>query len=633
SLRVNQDTGAPLKDIIHALKSTTEPRLLLIDNMESAMSLPEVMTDGGRLSAEAIINQLASVPHVSILVTIRSNTLPSDVIAWDLIHLEGVAREDARSIFTSICPSAADDPALDTLLEALGYMPYAVTLLAKQAVKSYFSPGQLLEEWKKSGTEALSGDLKLKMNRSIEFSVESKAMVENPNAQLLLAILSQLPAGTNYAHLMWWARSVEHVSGAISTLSDTALIAQRQEGVSSPTLSVLPVVQSYLHEQSLYNSPKVRRLVIEACCRFVLDHKSSPGDEHFKAHLKELDIEKTNIQTILLSFTPQSLLELEREQTFSNVFDAMLAFGRYQVWTRASLEFSNHLLDLASSSSSRGEDALRRIAEARFCLGETYYWLGRYNDSCESYEIARSEFRKLGTPADLVRAGEAALCIFRAWMLLDKLVDELEQLMETAQDDFNGNPKGIARVLICRGYTYWYSHNSRLGLETLKSAKQSLETLQCTAEVAQCMLYMMRCYANLGLLSDWMKVGKETLQLAKSIGIGDTIWEALDGISRCHVRMQQYDDAITTIKETLAVAEQVGEPLSIAQTVELTGYAYGSKGDVYGAGLAYRRAKAMYSELEETSTTTSGVDRCTYNLQQIQDVGEGGLSLWAPDLD
>ncbi|KAG8806568.1 hypothetical protein FRC19_007167, partial [Serendipita sp. 401] len=370
SLRVSQDTGAPLKDILYSLKSTPEPRLILLDNLETAMSLPEVVSDGGRLSAEGIINQLARIPHVSIVVTIRSNTLPSDTIAWELVPLGGVAREDARAIFTSICPAAANHYALDSLLEALGYMPYAVTLMAKQAVKSFVSPDELLDEWKRSGTKTLSGDLRLKMNRSIELSVESQVMIENPNAQKLLALLSKLPSGTNQRHLKWWAQTVEHIPSAIATLNDTALITQRQEGVSSPTFFVLPVVQTYLHENLRYKSPEVGRLVIEACCRFVLDHKSSPDDREFKVHIQELDIEKTNILSILLGVNPETLLELGLAHNASVVLEAMLAFSWYQFWTKPNPDLLNHLLEVASSLNSGGEPTLRHIAEAHFCLGK-----------------------------------------------------------------------------------------------------------------------------------------------------------------------------------------------------------------------------------------------------------------------
>ncbi|KAG8835033.1 hypothetical protein FRC17_005655 [Serendipita sp. 399] len=635
SLRVNQDTGAPLKDILHTLKSTKEPRLILLDNLETAMSLPEIVADGGRLSAESVIDQLASIPHVSILVTIRSNTLPSDAIAWDLIHLEGVAREDARSIFTSVCPSAADHPSLDALLDALGYMPYAVMLMAKQAVKSFVEPDELLEEWKKSGTNSLSGDLKLKMNRSIGFSVESKAILENPNAQLLLAILSKLPSGTNQKHLKWWAKTIEHVPSAIATLNDTALITQRREGVPSPTFFVLPVVQSYLHEQPLYNSPMTRRLVIEACCRFVLDHKSSPGDENFKVHLQELDIEKTNIQSLLLGVTPESLSELGLAQNIANLFEAMVAFAWYQFWTKRSPELLTHLLEIAPTSEGGGDEGIRRyVAEAQFCLGRTYIKLGRYKEASEVLKSARAKFQGLDTPADIVRAGDSALYLATTLSFLLGSGYEIERLIREAQKDFENDPKGSARALMHLGYNYWYNCMPERGLEQLEEARKSLETLGCTVDAAECIFYMTRCYGQLGSLPEWMEKGQEMLRFSRLVGMNDLIAQALRGLSRCYIRMKRYTDALVTLQEGLAISEKLGHPLAIAQVYELSGYAYAMNGDLYGARLAYEGAKKVYSDMEETEQTRMCLRACTYNLQRIEDArdGEGDLGLTPPML-
>ncbi|KAG8825968.1 hypothetical protein FRC18_010178 [Serendipita sp. 400] len=623
SLRVSQDTGALLKDILYTLKSTQEPRLVLLDNLETALSSPEVVSDGGRLSAEEIIDQLAIIPHVSILATIRSNTLPSDTIAWELIPLEGVAREDARAIFTSICPKASGHPSLDALLEALGYMPYAVTLMAKHAVKSFVEPGELLAEWKKSGTKSLSTDLRLKMDRSIELSVESKAMVDNPNAQQLLAILSKLPSGTNQKHLKWWAKTVDHISSAIATLNDTALITQRQEGVLSPTFFVLPVVQSYLHENSRYNSPEVNHLVIEACCRFVLDHKSSPDDKEFKAHIQELDIEKTNIQAIFLGVTANSLPELGLAQNASYVFEAMLTFSWYQAWTRGNPELLNHLLEILSSLNTEDETTLRHIAEAHFCLGKTYQELGRHTDACTAIDRARTEFSKLGTPADIVRRGHAVLCLAEAWSFLQLPSKSIEDIVIEAQEDLKSDPKGSACALVSRGFNYWYGENPEVGLKTLEDAKKSLEELGCTAEVVRCMLYMMRCNASLGFLSERLRIAQEALLLAKSIGTDNFASEALWNLSCCHIRMGQYDEALVILKESLLTAERVGSPLTIAQVLELSGYAYGMKRDLLGGRLGYEEAKKAYSEMGPLAYITEGLDRCRYNLWQIE-IAEGG---------
>ncbi|KAG8757146.1 hypothetical protein FRC14_002326 [Serendipita sp. 396] len=502
SLGVAQDTGAPLRDILSALKSTQEPRLILLDNLETAMNVPEMVTEGGRLSTEGIINQLASIHHVSILATIRSNILPSDAISWDLVPLEGVAREHARAIFTNICPVAAEHPSLGELLEALSYMPYAITLMAKQAVSSFVQPDELLKEWKKSGTNSLSEDLKKRMNRSIEFSVESKAILESPNAQHLLAILGNLPSGTNLKHLKWWAKHVEHIPSAIATLNNTALITQRPEGKSSTIFFVLPVVQSYLHEQPLYNSSTTRRLVLEACCAFVLDHKVEPGDPNFRTHRAELDTEKMNIQAIFCGVKTESLSELTLVESVTKVFDAMLAFAWYQFWTKGGTDILIHLLELAPSSNIGEESALRYTAEVHVCLGRMYCRLGRYQKASECLWNARNEFIKLGTPADRIRAGESALYVAGTYTYLQADGMDIFWLVSQAQKELKDDPKGSARALLYLGEYYWYEKMTDKALETLECARELLDELGCTAEVMDCRTYITRCYARQGNLEE-----------------------------------------------------------------------------------------------------------------------------------
>ncbi|KAF8702318.1 hypothetical protein AX14_014442 [Amanita brunnescens Koide BX004] len=46
SFRITQDTGDPLKDLISGLKASNDPRLVLLDNFETAWNLPKDLTDG-----------------------------------------------------------------------------------------------------------------------------------------------------------------------------------------------------------------------------------------------------------------------------------------------------------------------------------------------------------------------------------------------------------------------------------------------------------------------------------------------------------------------------------------------------------------------------------------------------------
>ena len=90
------------------------------------------------------------------------------------------------------------------------------------------------------------------MNRSICLSVESDLVKWNPDATILLTILSLLPAGTTKENLRWWAPALKTsmIPSAITSLSQAALLVEnKRENSASPVLFVVPVVQSFMQQQ------------------------------------------------------------------------------------------------------------------------------------------------------------------------------------------------------------------------------------------------------------------------------------------------------------------------------------------------------------------------------------------------
>ncbi|KAF8722322.1 hypothetical protein AX14_009900 [Amanita brunnescens Koide BX004] len=632
SFRITQDTGDPLGDLISGLEASNDPRLVLLDNFETAWSLPEDLTDGGRISVEVILDRLAAIPHLAILITLRANTCSSDAIDWTLFPLQGVDRDNARALFTRLSPAARDHPALDPLLDALGCMPYAVTLLAKQSAKSGLLPDVLLEEWQKLGPDSLSGELKNRMNASIELSVESRSMSEDPNAQTLLAILSQLPNGTTSKHLKWWASGVTNPYGTIATLSDAALITQYQEGDASVYL-VFPVVQAYLHNQPQYNSPRTRSLVIAASCRFVLDHKSSPGDKDFKSHQDALAIEQTNILSIFLAVTTSSFSQPGYPIQESLILDAMLAFCWFQYWTKYSLELLRHFLGLFTPSGDPRR--LRYIAEARFCLGKMYTGFGRHKEACTELEASRLSFRKLGTPSDIIRAGECGLELANSLGFISEYGDHITRIIIEAQMDLKDDPKGAARALISLGDHCCYMGIPSEGLKHLTIAHAALQDLNCTVDIARCLFVMSNCYAKQGILHEWQRVAQASLEASRLVGMNASAARALGSLSRCYIRQEQYDNALGTLREALGISEQLGYPLAIAQILELSGYAYAKKRDFVGARLAYEEAKKVYGGMVRTAQSQECEETCGLNLRTLLEHGssDGDIELDPPTLE
>jgi len=125
-LRVTVETSSPLNDILAELKTTVEPRLILLDNFET----PWNTLDNTQKDVNNVIQQLDRLPHVAILVTMRGTHLPSNDIVWQSKNLPPTDKDACRRIFSDINPDSKDDPDVDHLLTELGHMPFAVTLMA-----------------------------------------------------------------------------------------------------------------------------------------------------------------------------------------------------------------------------------------------------------------------------------------------------------------------------------------------------------------------------------------------------------------------------------------------------------------------------------------------------------------------
>ena len=132
SLRITRDTGNSLDDICSELKASIDLCVILLDNFET----PWNPQQGDQRDVERILCFLSTLPHISILVTMRSNFPPSDGIQWEYKNLLPTDEEASRMIYTDIDLSASAHPAPGDLLHALGHMPYAITLMATLGKKS-----------------------------------------------------------------------------------------------------------------------------------------------------------------------------------------------------------------------------------------------------------------------------------------------------------------------------------------------------------------------------------------------------------------------------------------------------------------------------------------------------------------
>jgi hypothetical protein len=247
-LQVSGNAQVTIEEIISLLDTSTQPRLILLDNFET----PYNALDGSQKQVEDILRRLDMLSHVAILVTMRGRDPPCDeAIKWYSKDIRPTDEAACLRIYHDIYPGSENDRDVGRLLRVLGHMPFAVTLMARLAKEGRSTANELLSAWSKNGPDILPDLHGQSLNRSISLSVDSYLMKQNPQALLLLKILSCLPAGTTKANLRWWVPSLHlaNIPSAIATLSKAGLLVENErQGFDSPVLSVTPVVQSFMQQ-------------------------------------------------------------------------------------------------------------------------------------------------------------------------------------------------------------------------------------------------------------------------------------------------------------------------------------------------------------------------------------------------
>ena len=619
-LRVTRQTGHPLDDILATLKTTEEPRVILLDNFET----PWHPVEGNQESVRDVLRALALLPHVAILVTMRSEFPPLD--EWIYEPLSYVEPQDSRQIYTAIDPRAEDDPQLDELLHVLGHLPYAITLMATLGTRSLSSPEKLLERWNEAGTDMLS-KAQGGMDHSIELSLQFVA--DSPNAIMLLQVLSMLPDGLNHSHLDFWVPSWQPES--VDALRDAALvlvIAKETEGVQEHCLFVLPVVQSYMNQHNRIPDD-IRQGVYATSCRFLELHTSpvkGPNDPEFKHDIAAITAQVINIQALLTEIIQDeigtggrlhspSVESLQATHQPNSVrptiqperLDALLTFAWYQRWTKPDTLVAEYALKLA-----KGANEAQRTADAVFCLGFIVMKQGQYQEGRARFDEARDLFSALD---DDLRAFRSEMESVRAATFYFGANDQLLSQSESRWNSRAHSPEISALMPFYSGEVHFYLERTEEALEELQEAKTLLVELNYPLEAAHCMLRTARCLAVLGKYHRALEVVDETIRLYEQLGFGD---------NRAFLNKSRYlkganiwgDELSTTLQTALERSQELGRPLYVALVLDEFGELYVHRKDWAAARLAYRE---LIRELDGFSdyTTTRVLSNTDNNLLYI----------------
>ena len=176
-LRISRSSGNVLDDILYELNASNDPRLILLDNFETLWYNSEPT----RREIRNILPELAKISHLAMLVTMRGNRPPCpEYILWTTHELGPVDKSASLRIYHDLNSGSRHDPDVHNLLDAVGHLPFAITLMANRGAQSRLSAGFLLKEWLELGTNMVPHeDGNLNLCTSISSLVDSNYIRKN----------------------------------------------------------------------------------------------------------------------------------------------------------------------------------------------------------------------------------------------------------------------------------------------------------------------------------------------------------------------------------------------------------------------------------------------------------------------
>ena len=461
-----QVPGQPtIQKIISLLAISTQPRLILLDNFET----PYNALDGAQKQVEDTLRRLTMLSHVAILVTMRGRYPPCDEsIKWQPKVIQPTDESACLRIYRSIYPESENDPDVGRLIGILGHMPFAVTLMARLAKEGLSTAKELISAWSQNGPDILPEHHEQNINRSISLSIDSNLMKKNPQALLLLNILSCLPAGTLKATLRWWVPALHSsmVPSAIATLSKTGLLVENQRQDSdSPVLFVLPVVQSFMQQRGRIGK-EIRQNIQLSCSQYILDHIHRQNNPAL-SEMKALAAEDVNIQAILC----RSPTTQHTNMLSDKAINALITFSWYRCdYAKPNLEIAKHAVSMAKAFGNK-----RYIASSLWCLGRTYGFFGEYYATYDHVHEAYKLYKAL-LPGDrdlqrlCCRCGiemvNRARFMFEDRNKLVSLARDVEKQAATVSDD-----RIHAESLMTLGLVLHYSGRRQAALRHLERVR------------------------------------------------------------------------------------------------------------------------------------------------------------------